>query len=451
MDLIHKIIAASGEVKEIEEVLKKEDARLQKTKESELTQLLANLSPADHTLGYIRILSYMAKEGLKDIGTFARLASGLLLKGTNLHLDKPRVYKIGKHFGRACIMGSPKSGILPLKRAIDQMCAKKPHILTPLHDTYVLLCILTKCYNSALSVIAVPKYEIEPKANRMTMTDYLCYYYYSGKVCCVLKRWEDALEHFQAVLTAPSDGCISAIQIEAYKKHMLVSLLLHGEVVALPKQVTNNGVIGKCKEQAGQEYQTIRFGAKDSVAEVTRKATEAKQVFVKDENWGLVKQVLAAMADQKIQKLNKTYATLSFKDVARLADLEDEKEAETKLAHMIEDGKINAVICTKDRMVTFRDDDHAHGGRTGSGDGDEEVAMKLKNKIHEAFELSAKLREIDYKIKTDPMFVKRNSMASSRKEVVYPTHAQTDHAATGYGMSESQQLRHALEKSKFER
>lgn len=45
-----------------------------------------------------------------------------------------------------------------------------------------------------------------------------------------LKAWERALSFLEIVITSPAPHAVSMIQVEAYKKWVLVSLLLKGHV-----------------------------------------------------------------------------------------------------------------------------------------------------------------------------------------------------------------------------
>lgn len=49
-----------------------------------------------------------------------------------------------------------------------------------------------------------------------------------------LKDWERALLFLEIVIISPATLTTSMIQVEAYKKWVLVSLLLKGQVSALP-------------------------------------------------------------------------------------------------------------------------------------------------------------------------------------------------------------------------
>mmetsp|Transcript_22312 Transcript_22312/g.31211 ORF Transcript_22312/g.31211 Transcript_22312/m.31211 type:complete len:446 (+) Transcript_22312:92-1429(+) len=445
MDLVHKIIGFSAQqedAKDLQRFLSSQEKRIENMKEEELVQHLAQLSPSDHAVGFIRLMQGLLRPNLKDLVSFKQLGERLLLKGS-LYADKKRVYKIVRQWVKYCTMDNPKEGIWPLKMAITRLTNRNRNLLTPLHAPFVLLCILSKCYDSAYEVISIPKIDLEPRKNGMNIRDYLEYYYYAGVVLTVLKKFSEALEHFQSVLTAPVESCVSQIQIHAYKKYMLVSLIEYGKIKRLPKQQVGSGVLGKCSEAAGKHYTSMKFDFEN----LSPKAFEAKlahkmEDFKEDENWGLCKQLVNKMIKRKIIKLNKTYVTLSFQDVARLAELKNQHEAEEKIANMIEDGEINAVICNKDNIVTFLE---------APIESDEAMAKRLKDKIHEAFELSKKLRALDHKLRVNPAFVKKSLASVSRKDQGMASDQASSSGFGGFSGTEDMQLQQVLEKSKLEK
>lgn len=71
---------------------------------------------------------------------------------------------------------------------------------------------------------------------------------------------------------------------------------------------------------------------------------------------GLAKQVLASLTKKNIQRLTKTFITLSLSDVASRVQLSGPMDAESLILNMIEDGEIFATINQKDGMVVFNED-----------------------------------------------------------------------------------------------
>ena len=58
---------------------------------------------------------------------------------------------------------------------------------------------------------------------------FLLYYYYGGMIYAALKNYDRALYFFEVAITTPAMA-VSHIMLEAYKKYILISLILHGKV-----------------------------------------------------------------------------------------------------------------------------------------------------------------------------------------------------------------------------
>lgn len=69
--------------------------------------------------------------------------------------------------------------------------------------------------------------------------------------------------------------------------------------------------------------------------------------FEADKNLGLLKQLQQSFFKNNIQKLTKTYITLSLSDMAQKVKLPSAKEAETYMLNMIKDREIFATINQK--------------------------------------------------------------------------------------------------------
>merc|ERR1719433_439845 len=67
----------------------------------------------------------------------------------------------------------------------------------------------------------------------MTPQSFLCYFYYGAMLRVGMKQYHQAVQLLLVVLTCPA-SCLSAIQVDAYKKYVLVSLKVCGELQALP-------------------------------------------------------------------------------------------------------------------------------------------------------------------------------------------------------------------------
>ena len=91
------------------------------------------------------------------------------------------------------------------------------------------MCVATRHFTTALPVLSVPITQIDTSLSDITYNDNLVYHYAGGMALGALKQWRKAEEFFEICVTAPAQTP-AAIQLEAYKKLVLVQLIQYGEV-----------------------------------------------------------------------------------------------------------------------------------------------------------------------------------------------------------------------------
>lgn len=108
--------------------------------------------------------------------------------------------------------------------------------LTSIHADLCQLCLVAKCFKPALQILDVDIVSISQEVTGTGLSNpqfdakyFLLYYYYGGKIYLALRNLDRALYFFEVALTTPAHA-VSHIMLEAYKKFILVSLLLHGKV-----------------------------------------------------------------------------------------------------------------------------------------------------------------------------------------------------------------------------
>ncbi|CAJ0763745.1 6348_t:CDS:10 [Entrophospora sp. SA101] len=210
--------------------------------------------------------------------------------------------------------------IKPIANALLRY-APSPKHLTNVHQVFIKECLLSKCYKQALQILDTDITEIELVGTGITYQDHLLYHYYGAMVYIGLKKYERALYFLKLVISAPAVNITSQIQLEAYKKFVLISLLLHGNIVPLPKY-TASIVFRSIKNQC-QPYQDYASAFEAlSVKKLRIEFNKSIEVFKKDNNFGLAKQTLDAIYSRNIQQLTQTYLTLSLTDIADTVGLE---------------------------------------------------------------------------------------------------------------------------------
>lgn len=134
---------------------------------------------------------------------------------------------------------------------------------------------------------------------------------------------------------------------------------------------------------------------------------------------GLVNQVANALYKKNIQRLTKTFLTLSLSDVASRVGLPGPADAEKYILHMvniqinkllktitwnllqIEDKEIYATINQKDGMVIFRDEPEKYCGP--------DVLKSLEAQLQICMELDRQILAMDEEIQVNPQYVKKCS------------------------------------------
>ncbi|KAJ1535380.1 hypothetical protein HK405_015716, partial [Cladochytrium tenue] len=160
--------------------------------------------------------------------------------------------------------GQPAAPILALSAIITrhpefsaaaaraQDAAGQQHSLTPIHAVLLKHCISARMYRRALPFISRDITVINKSAYGLTYQDFLLYHYYGGIVHAALKNFGRALEFFQLCVSAPAaPGFVSAIQIEAHRKSILVSLLATGAAPPPPLATKPAGGAGSAAAHQG--------------------------------------------------------------------------------------------------------------------------------------------------------------------------------------------------------
>ncbi|PRD23870.1 UNVERIFIED_CONTAM: cops3 [Trichonephila clavipes] len=118
-------------------------------------------------------------------------------------------------------------GIPILCKAIRKI-QQFPSQLTSIHACLCQLCLLSKCMKPALTFLNEDITDINKEKSAFETKYFLLYYYYGGMIYTCLKDYERALYFFEVAITTPSMA-VSHIMLEAYKKYILVSLILYGK------------------------------------------------------------------------------------------------------------------------------------------------------------------------------------------------------------------------------
>ncbi|XVF13944.1 hypothetical protein REPUB_Repub09cG0013500 [Reevesia pubescens] len=359
-----------------------------------LLPFLDQLDPSKHSLGYLYFLEACAAGPVtkEQAGSFvliiARFISSCVADQIRLAPDK--FISVCKRFkDQVLLLEEPLRGVAPMLTAIRKLQSSTEHLNT-LHPEFLLLCLLAKSYKPGLSILEEDIFEVDQPR------DLFLYCYYGGMICIGQKQFRKALELLHNVVTAPM-STVNAIAVEAYKKYILVSLILHGQFsTSLPKYASS--VAQRNLKNLCQPYiELANSYSNGKIADLETYVQANREKFESDNNLGLVKQVVSSMYKRNIQRLTQMYLTLSLQDIANIVQLNSPKEAEMHVLQMIQDGEIYATINQKDGMVRFLEDPEQY--KTC------EMIERIDSSIRRLMTLSKKLTVTDELMSCDPLYL----------------------------------------------
>ena len=144
------------------------------------------------------------------------------------------------------------------------------------------------------------------------------------------------------------------------------------------------------------------------------------EVFRRDTNYGLVKQVKESLYKKSIQRLTKTFVTLSLSDVAsRVSIVPSNNVAASKVAEklilsMIDSGEIFARINQKDGMVIFEDSPEKYNSF--------EMFVQIENEMKNCIQAEECVKAMDQEIALNPKYIQKSSGNNVTDSLWPPTH-----------------------------
>ncbi|UYV76393.1 COPS3, partial [Cordylochernes scorpioides] len=284
------------------------------------------------------------------------------------------------------VVTDPMKGIHILMKAINKLQMTSTQ-LTSIHADLCQLCLLAKCLKPALQYLEVDVDDVNRENGHYDSKHFLLYYYYGGMIYASLKKYERALYFFEVVSHHHPSMAVSHIMLEAYKKYILVALILHGKVPPLPKFTSK--VVNRFIKPISKPYHELEMACSShSTDEVRALLTKHAEQFLRDKNVGLVKQCLASPVPQEHQRLTKTFMTLSLSDMANRVKL-------------LDDGEIFASINQKDGMVVV----------PGQPEKFNSPAMfkLLEDMMKGSIALDEQIKRMDQEIMVNPKYVQKTT------------------------------------------
>ncbi|GMF65007.1 unnamed protein product [Phytophthora lilii] len=370
-----------------------------------------------HKLEHARHQEELGEERAKLLQQVAQLFHQIPVAVAAKEIKKVSV--LGDQYARLAVdMQQSIKTLFPLKSFLRRFHEQGNAVLTPLHAQFFYLCIHAKCYFAAMEILDQYEhmllYTEEHASHLVSSVNFLGYAYYGGLLYLGEKRYQEALDFFQLAITAPALS-LSAFVIEAYKKLLLVTLILRGESVMLPKYtpfVVTRHVENHCTAYADL---VNAFVVEKDLASVLEVVTKNEELFVQEDNFGLVKQVVQAFKQRKLLQLTRTYATIELTEIATAAGISssDAVAAEKMLLELISKGQMDAVIDKQKAMVRFVLENEDGGAYQDEVQG--EATRKLQEEMEKLVMVASQLRYMDVELVTSAKFQSRLQKDKDRR------------------------------------
>ena len=183
--------------------------------------------------------------------------------------------------------------------------------------------------------------------------DVLDYFIAIGTIYIGLRDWESALQSLESAITYPAkEGGVSKIMVEAYKKWLLVSLLLDGKPRSLPNTTSiaaskQYHILARPYEAIAQLFETA------TASRLKAEADAGMRIWANDFNYGLILNVLAAYQRFQIKNLSNVYSSISITEVQNLTTsaetgikLPSPQATQSLVQDMITAGLLQATLST---------------------------------------------------------------------------------------------------------
>ncbi|XP_055533819.1 COP9 signalosome complex subunit 3 [Wyeomyia smithii] len=414
-----RTMSSAGSFRELVEYLLESTELLAKNGNI-LDNVLETLDIQQHSLGvlFVLVIKFSEPNNHDDAENVLRVVREFitLCNGEQVRFATQPYFELCHQFTTALVKNKQYTiqGIQVLALAVEKIRLYDTQ-LTPVHADLCQLCLCAKVFSPALRFLDMDITAIATTDDSHHDTKYfLLYYYYGGMLYAAVKNYERALYFFEVAVSTPALA-MSHIMLESYKKYILISLILHGKVVAIPKY--SSQVISRFMKPLSHAYHDLSSAYNSSNSDEVRLiVNKYRDSFIRDTNMGLVKQVVSSLYKKNIQRLTKTFLTLSLADVASRVQLSGPAEAEKYILNMIKSGEIFASINQKDGMVVFKDDPEKYDSP--------DMFNKVQHEISRVMDLNKQILKMEEDIMLNPVYIKK-SMGNQDDDILGGQHSKS--------------------------
>ncbi|KAI8348303.1 hypothetical protein BD560DRAFT_239777 [Blakeslea trispora] len=296
---------------------------------------LTILNPVTHSLAYLYFITARCLEANSSNGMhmFKLLDHFIqVFDPASMTLAPTRFALLGKALIHlTTVLNKPLLALQSFKQAIERMASSA--VLTALHPRFLQACISAKAYRFPLDLLNRDIDLIDTTRYELDIQCFLEYYYYGGIVYIANKQHERALEFLSIAIAAPTVRAVSTIQMMAYHKFILVSLIADGKMRSLPKYTSPD--IEKVASVWSSHYLSlIKAFQQTDIGLFQEIASKHSAHFEAFHEIGLVKQCFQSLRRKKIKEMTKVYITVSLEDMVNKIGHLSAKELELVLLEM---------------------------------------------------------------------------------------------------------------------
>ncbi|PLW06968.1 hypothetical protein PCANC_23838 [Puccinia coronata f. sp. avenae] len=330
-----------------------------------------------------------------------------------LHLISPtnsELFLLVKHL----VQWSSQAGLLQtvIEPLLQLIRSYGPiNILTPLHHELLKISLKTRSIDLALELTNMD-IDIDQKRYPIRYQDHLIYHYLAGTVQALGKNYQRAIHLLTIAVSAPGSA-ISQLQIDAYKKLILVSLLSKSCPPVLPPY-TNPHLKSAFKSSSHTKvylefmhlYEHAERGS-EAYAQLITMAENNLAQFQKDNNSGLIKLCIEVLPQKAIKRLIPIYVSIPIAKIDLMLGHLTEGNASGLVTSMIESGELKAHIDRGNKMLVF-DDSGSGGGEGQTLEDTEHSSHTSLQRIVEQVQLTAqRMQEKSAEMEQDKELLRR--------------------------------------------
>jgi len=282
------------------------------------TDPLEALSAESDTLCFVCIINARMRAS-DSVGHVNQLVAVLESEASNLDVTQLRlmpeqVRHLGDAVSRFAELTGEYTRVKALVARLIDVVAPSRTTLTSLHAIFLKLALASHSVEDTVDMLLDGIDDIDTVCTAVKYHDNLLYHYYGGIILSLLGHFRAAENSLEIVLSAPGPA-ISAIQLDAYKKLVLLQLLTHGRKLPSNKFVSNDVLSAVAKTCGVYNDYASAYEALDD-ARLRNVFVRNQQVFEEDLNGGLVELCNSRFHDRAIRRLGGIFVTMGLAEIA---------------------------------------------------------------------------------------------------------------------------------------